>query len=633
MRRRRFALWGFLLVAVLAAGLAGLAALPDSVEGQTTGRPAAPTGVTVSSITSNTATVTWTAGTPVVGCTVLDYDIEVFTYNQQGATVTVARHNDVTGTSQAITGLSPSTEYTVRVISYSNDGDGTEEGNSGTCTSSPRSSASAAGASATFTTLAGATPTATPTPTTPLAPTNVTVSSITSNTATATWTAPAANRCAVSDYDVRVWTISESGVSERVASYNDVTGTSQAITGLSPSTKYRVEVIAYSDTQGCDQSPIADATFSTIAGATPTPTPTPTNIPATPTNVAVSAITMTGATVSWQAGGATGCAVTSYNLRVRTFDSEGAVVDVGTYTGVTATSQAITGLSPSTEYTVEVQSYGSSCDNSSPWTALGTTAAFTTLSPTPAKPAGFTVALNGGRVVLSWTNPNNAAITRWEYQRNENGGTYGSWTPIPGSGASTTTHTFTGLNAGTLYGFRIRAVSSGGNGAVSDEVTITPTQGSAPDPGGTGAATPTPTGTAAPTATPTPTPTATATPTPTATPTATATATPRATATPTPTATPTATATPSPTPTPVGPDEPDVDDEPVEPDPGDEPVEPDEPDMDDGDDTDEPDTDDPQVGDTGGGLARGSIVSLALMLGASALAITLGGVGYARRRR
>ena len=95
----------------------------------------------------------------------------------------------------------------------------------------------------------------------------------------------------------------------------------------------------------------------------------------------------------------------------------------------------------------------------------------------PAAPTGLTATgeVAGGAVTLSWTAPTGGgAVSRYEYQQKVGTGAYGAWTPIPGSGPSTTSHTVTGLTDGTAYVFRVRAVNSVGNGAASNEATATP---------------------------------------------------------------------------------------------------------------------------------------------------------------
>ena len=91
----------------------------------------------------------------------------------------------------------------------------------------------------------------------------------------------------------------------------------------------------------------------------------------------------------------------------------------------------------------------------------------------PAAPMNLSAAPDDGQVTLSWANPANNTITKYQYRRKTDTGTYGSWTDIPNSGDTTTSYTVTGLTNGTEYTFGVRAVNAGGNGAAST-VTATP---------------------------------------------------------------------------------------------------------------------------------------------------------------
>ena len=90
----------------------------------------------------------------------------------------------------------------------------------------------------------------------------------------------------------------------------------------------------------------------------------------------------------------------------------------------------------------------------------------------PAKPAGLAATPHDGSVALSWTNPDNSSITRWEYRYKTGSGDFGSWTEVANSGAATTAASLTLAN-GKTYGFELRAVNATGNGAASDEATAT----------------------------------------------------------------------------------------------------------------------------------------------------------------
>ncbi len=91
----------------------------------------------------------------------------------------------------------------------------------------------------------------------------------------------------------------------------------------------------------------------------------------------------------------------------------------------------------------------------------------------PPAPDGLSATPGDAEVALSWDDPNNSVITKYQYRKKTGSGSYGSWSNIPGSGATTTGHTVTGLTNSTTYTFAVRAVSSAGNG-FEDTVTATP---------------------------------------------------------------------------------------------------------------------------------------------------------------
>ncbi len=99
----------------------------------------------------------------------------------------------------------------------------------------------------------------------------------------------------------------------------------------------------------------------------------------------------------------------------------------------------------------------------------------------PLAPAGFAAAAGDGQVVLSWTDPSDAAISGYQFRQRTppDTGSWGTWTAIASSTAATTTHTVTGLTNGTAYGFQVRAADGTLEGAASSEATATPTAATA----------------------------------------------------------------------------------------------------------------------------------------------------------
>ena len=100
---------------------------------------------------------------------------------------------------------------------------------------------------------------------------------------------------------------------------------------------------------------------------------------------------------------------------------------------------------------------------------LSTAPATVTLRHTPAAPADLMAAGGDRRAVLSWTAPSDAGITGYQVRGKEAGATdWGGWRGIPNSGATTDSHTVTGLDNGKQYSFEVRAANAHGDGAASE---------------------------------------------------------------------------------------------------------------------------------------------------------------------
>jgi hypothetical protein len=177
-----------------------------------------------------------------------------------------------------------------------------------------------------------------------------------------------------------------------------------------------------------------------------------------PTNVTVSNIGQTTATVTWTAGGTE----TSWNLQYKeangTWSNSIAVTGTPTHN--------LSGLTPNTSYEVRVQAV---CDaaTSSDWSAI---ANFTTLNqqqetcPSPTNVAASDITDNSA--VISWTQPDNTA-TSWDVLYKESAAS--AWNTAT---TSSNPYTLTGLTAETNYDVQIIAHCT--NGLTSDpSATIT----------------------------------------------------------------------------------------------------------------------------------------------------------------
>ena len=106
--------------------------------------------------------------------------------------------------------------------------------------------------------------------------------------------------------------------------------------------------------------------------------------------------------------------------------------------------------------------------------AEGDTVSVSLKATLPGAPANVSAEAGDSEVALSWDDPSDDTITKYQYRQKEGSGDFGNWTDITGSGATTTTHTVTGLTGGTAYSFQVRAAVATLAGAASGTVTATP---------------------------------------------------------------------------------------------------------------------------------------------------------------
>lgn len=89
----------------------------------------------------------------------------------------------------------------------------------------------------------------------------------------------------------------------------------------------------------------------------------------------------------------------------------------------------------------------------------------TIITTRPGAPRHLTAAAGNAQVGLVWKTPSGPFIESYEVRHRTADGTYGAWTAIAGSNASTTAHRVPGLTNGTTYAFQVRARNGAGPGA------------------------------------------------------------------------------------------------------------------------------------------------------------------------
>ena len=194
---------------------------------------------------------------------------------------------------------------------------------------------------------------------------------------------------------------------------------------------------------------------------TPVPTPTPGPTPAAPTGLTATA----GAgsvTLTWN--NPSDSTITGYEYQSRWTGVVWQPWKAISGSGSSTTSHTVTGLTGGTEYrfhlrAVNANGSGTAAPNADPWYVAATPSV-----PPPAAPTGLTATAGRESVKLSWNNPSDSTITRYEYQARWTGVGWQSWKAIPNSDSSTTSHLVTGLTGGTEYRFKIRAVNASGAG-------------------------------------------------------------------------------------------------------------------------------------------------------------------------
>jgi subtilisin family serine protease len=346
-----------------------------------------PSNLASSNITQNSATLSWAAATSASSYTVR-YRIVGGTW---GADI------NTSNTSTALSGLTATTNYEFQVKTVCN-----------------ANSSSAFSASGTFSTTAA---------TTCATPNNLASSNITASGATLSWTAASGASSYVLNYRVVGASTWSSDISTATNSYS--------LSNLTAATNYQFQVKTVCSTSSSSAYATAVA-FTTTAA--------PCN---TPTNLASSNITASGATLSWTAASG----ASSYVLNYRVVGASTWSSDISTATN----SYSLSSLTAATNYQFQVKTVCSTSSSS----AYATAVAFTTTAApcnTPTNLASSNITASGA--TLSWTAASGASSYVLNYR------VVGASTWSSDISTATNSYSLTALTAATNYQFQVKTVCS-----------------------------------------------------------------------------------------------------------------------------------------------------------------------------
>ncbi len=183
-----------------------------------------------------------------------------------------------------------------------------------------------------------------------------------------------------------------------------------------------------------------------------------------PTDVTITAESAGSATISWKHPG--DATITHWQVL-----KEVSRTGVGSWEDIPGSDKdtrmhTVSGLNDATEYRLGVRAVNPDGMSASDWVIRNI--------PLPAKPTGLTAVPGHGHVELTWDDPDNVTITRWDISISGDRTSGENWQPITGSDSSTTSHTVRQLLNGRTYAFKVRAANRRGLGPGSDSVTAMP---------------------------------------------------------------------------------------------------------------------------------------------------------------
>ena len=356
--------------------------------------PAQVTGVAAGTVSTTTIAVSWTA--------VANADGYLVQWKSGAQDFGGGRESTTSGTSHTITGLNPETEYSIQVIA-------TRTGAGNGPPSTP---------AVTARTLAIP----------PAQVTGVAAGTVSTTTIAVNWTA-----VANADGYLVQW---KSGAQDFGGGRESTTsGTSHTITGLSPETEYSIQVIA--TRTGAGNGPPSTPAVTARTLAIP---------PAQVTGVAAGMVSTTTIAVSWTAVANADGYLVQWKSGAQDFGG-------GRESTTSGTSHTITGLSPETEYSIQVIATRTGVANGLPSTPAVTAR---TLAIPPGQVTGVAAAVvSHDTITVSWTELAEATgyVVRWDTDPN--------FANPDEAAAAATGYQVTGLREDMEYHVQVRATKLG----------------------------------------------------------------------------------------------------------------------------------------------------------------------------
>ncbi len=247
---------------------------------------------------------------------------------------------------------------------------------------------------------------------------SINANGITSNQATLYWPSVSGALDYVSVYRV-------SGSSTWISTGLPSLNLSVTLTGLSPSTLYEFGV--QTRCAALQTSAVVQTQFTTLAACT------------APGGLSASAILYTSATLNWNAA----AGAQSYTVEYKANSSATWILLSSAWMSL---SYNLSGLAQTTAYTFRVRANCGTAGSSS-----YTQAQFTTLTiPCPQPTSAIASGITSSQATVTW----NAGVGPLNYTFEYKANSSATWISIT---VSQTTYTMTGLNASTLYDFRVRS--------------------------------------------------------------------------------------------------------------------------------------------------------------------------------